>query len=146
MFIPSFIDICNALYYPRDLMLCRIRRHMIKMVLGCDQLYYVSLCGDHHSIRLAITPDEDGIVTPQGLQERWRLIEFFNAKLIEIVKAFMPASAIPQCYVPCSTCSRLRWTIDEIRTNDKPLHCFHGKLPKDYYSDLRQYQGSYTCN
>ena len=119
---------------------------MIKMVLARDQLYYVSLCWDHHSIRLAITPDEDGIVTPQGLQERWRLIEFFNAKLIEIVKAFMPASAIPQRYVPCSNCSSFHWTLDEIRTNDRPLHCFLGKLPKDYYSDLRQYPGSYTSN
>ena len=62
------------------------------MVLGCDQLYYVSLSEDHHSIRLAIIPDEDGIVTPQGLQERWKLIEEFNTKLIETVKAFMPAS------------------------------------------------------
>ena len=116
---------------------------MIKMVLGFDQLYYVSLCGDHHSIRLAITPDEDGIVTLQGLQERWRLSEFFNAKLIEIVKAFMPASPIPQRYIPCSICSKLRWRLDEIRNNNKPLHCIHGKLPKDYYSDLRHYQGNY---
>ena len=115
---------------------------MIKMVLGHDQLYYVSLCEDHHSIRLAITPDEDGIVTPHGLQERWKLIEFFNAKLMEIVKAFMPASPVPQRYIPCSFCSRLRWALDEIRADGSPLHCFHGKLPKDYYSDLRQYQGS----
>ena len=32
---------------------------MIKLVLGRDQLYYVSLCEDHDSIRLAITPEED---------------------------------------------------------------------------------------
>ena len=36
------------------------------MVLGHDQLYYVSLSEDHHSIRLAITPDEDGIATITG--------------------------------------------------------------------------------
>ena len=72
------------------------------MVLGHDQLYYVSLWEDHHSIRLAVTPDEDGIVSPQGLQDRWKLIEEFNAKLTEIVKAFMPASDLPQRYIPAA--------------------------------------------
>ena len=51
------------------------------MVLGYDQLYYVNLCEDECSIRLAITPDEDEIITPQSLQERWKLIEDFDAKL-----------------------------------------------------------------
>ena len=114
---------------------------MIKMVLGHDQLYYVSLCKEHHSIRLAVTPDDDGIVTPQGCQERWKLIEEFNAKLTEIVEAFMRASDLPQRYVSCSLCPNLHLKLDDIRADDKPLHCINGKLPKDYYSDLRQYQG-----
>ena len=117
---------------------------MIKMVLGSDHLYYVSLSEDHHSIRLAITPDEDGIVTPQDLQERWKLIEYFNTKLMETVKAFMPASDLPQRFIPCSKCSNLHLRLDDLRANDKRLHCFNGKLSKDYYSDLRQYQGRYT--
>ena len=117
---------------------------MIKMVLGYDQLYYVSLCEDHNSIRLAITPDDDGVVTPQGLQERWRLIEEFNDKLMSAVKAFMPAADLPRRYIPCCWCPNLHLNLDAIRA-DKPsaLHCKDGKLPKDYYSDLRQYQGSY---
>ena len=119
---------------------------MIKMVLGHDQLYYVSLSEDHHSIRLAITPDEDGIVTIQGLQERWKLIEEFNVKLKETVKAFMPASQLPQCFIPCSLCPKLHLKLDDIRADDSPLRCINGKLPKEYYSDLRQCQGScYTC-
>ena len=112
------------------------------MVLGYDQLYYVSLCEDHHSIRLAITPDEGGEVTPQSLQERWKLIEDFNAKLIKTVKAFMPSSTAPQCYIPCSLCHKLHLKLEEARADDKPLRCIKGRLPKDYYSDLRQYQGS----
>ena len=120
----------------------RIRRHAIKMVLGCDQLYYVSLCENNHSIRLAITPDEDGIVTPEGLQERLKLIEEFNDKLTEAVKAFMRASCTPLRYIPCSLCPNLHLQLDDIRADDKPLYCFKGKLPKDYYSDLRQYQGA----
>ena len=116
---------------------------MIKMVLGYDQLYYVSLHADQHSIRLAITPDEDGVVTSRGLQERWKLIEDFNTKLIKIVKAFMPASDLPQCYIPCSLCPRLHLKLNTIRADDMPLRCINGKLPKDYYSDLRQYQGNY---
>ena len=115
---------------------------MIKMVLDLDQLYYVSLCEDQYSIRLAITPDDDGVVTPQDLQERWELIEEFNVKLIEKVKAFMPASDLPQRYIPCSLCPNLHLKLDDIRADNKPLHCFYGKLPKDYYSDLRQYQGT----
>ena len=119
---------------------------MIKMVLGDDQLYYVSLCEDHHSIRLAITPDEDGIVTPQGLQERWKLIEEFHAKLMTTVKAFMPSSDLPQRYIPCSLCPKLHLKLDKIRADGKALRCINGKLPKDYYSDLRQYQGNiYIC-
>ena len=92
----------------------RIRRHMIKLVLGHHQLYYVSLCEDHHSIMLAITPDEDGIVTTQSLQERWDLIEYFNDKLMETVKTFMPASNLPQRYVPCSRCPKLSLNLDFI--------------------------------
>ena len=120
---------------------------MIKLVLGYDQLYYVSLSDDHDSIRLAITPDDDGIITPRGLRERWQLIEDFSAKLMETVKAFMPASEPPQPYIPCCACPNLHLKLNDIRANDKPLHCFqiHGKLPKDYYSDLRRCpQGSYT--
>ena len=117
---------------------------MIKMVLGSDQLYYVSLCDHHHSIRLAITPDEDGIVTSQGLQERWKIIEYFNTKLMETIKVFHPAADLPQCYIPCCRCSNLHLRLHDLRADDKRLHCFHGKLPKDYYSDLRQYQGNYA--
>ena len=116
------------------------------MVLGHDQLYYVSLCEEQHSIRLAITSDEDEIVSPQGLQERWKLIEEFNAKLMESVKAFMPSSHLPQRYIPCSLCPNLHLKLDEIRTNDKRLYCIKGRLPKDYYSDLRKCQGIYTCS
>ena len=112
------------------------------MVLGDDQLYYVSLCEDHSSIRLAITPDTDCTVTPQGHKERWQLIEYFSAKLIKTVKAFMPASDLPQCYIPCSLCSNLHLKLSDIRANDKVLHCINGRLPKEYYSDLRQCQGS----
>ena len=120
---------------------------MIKLVLGHDQLYYVSLSDDHDSIRLAVTPDEDGMITPQGLHERWQLIEDFNAKLMETVKAFMPASDLPQCYISCRLCPNLHLRLVDIRANDKPLHCIHGKLPKDYYSDLRRCpQGRYTCS
>ena len=119
---------------------------MIKMVLGYDQLYYVSLCEDHYSIRLAITPDEGEEVTPQDLQDRWKLIEEFNAKLMKTVKAFMPSSNPPQRYIPCSLCPKLHLKLDDIRADDKPLRCINGRLSKDYYSDLRQYQGSiYTC-
>ena len=116
---------------------------MIKMVLGRDQLYYVSLCKDHHSIRLAITPDEDGIVAPEGLRERWKLIEEFKAQLSVAVKVFMPASQLPKCYIPCSLCPNLHFELDNIRADDKPLRCVNGKLLTDYYSDLRQYQGIY---
>ena len=119
---------------------------MIKMVLGRDQLYYVSLFADHHSIRLAITPDEDGVVAPEGLRERWELIEEFKAQLAVAVKAFMPASEPPKCYIPCSLCPNLHLELDNIRADDKPLHCSKGKLSKDYYSDLRQYQGIYILS
>ena len=114
------------------------------MVLGYDQLYYLNLCEDECSIRLAITPDEDEMITPQSLQERWKLIEDFDAKLREIVKAFMPASDLPQRYIPCSLCPNLHIKLDNARADDRPLRCFHGKLPKDYYSDLRKLQG-YNC-
>ena len=112
------------------------------MVLGDDHLYYVSLCEDQYSIRLAITPDTDCTVTSQGLKERWQLIEEFSAKLIKIVKAFMPASDLPQSYIPCSLCSSLHLKLIDIRANDKALHCINGRLPKDYYSDLRHCQGN----
>ena len=115
------------------------------MVLGHDQLYYVSLSENRQSIRLAITPDEDGIITTQGLQDRWKLIEDFNAKLKEIVKVFMPASQLPQSFIPCCLCSKLHLKLDDIRADDHPLRCINGKLPKNYYSDLRQCQGSYIC-
>ena len=115
---------------------------MIKLVLGRDQLYYVSLCEDDDSIRLAITPDKNITLTPLSYQERWNLIEYFNTKLMEIVKTFMPASHPPLRYIPCSNCSKLHLKLDDIRESDRPLHCVHGRLEEDYYSDLRTYQGS----
>ena len=119
---------------------------MIKMVLGRDQLYYVSMCEKHCSIRLAITPDEDGTVTRQSLQERWKLIEDFNAKLMATVKTFMPASDNPQCYIPCNLCPNLHLLLNDIRVSDKLFHCVNGKLLKNYYRDLRQKQGSYSSS
>ena len=122
-------------------MACSIRRQMIKMVLGCEQIYYVSLCESHHSIRLAIVPDEDTL-SSQSFRERWELIEELNIKLMEKVKTFMRASDPPQRYIPCYLCSKLHLTLDKIRANDKPLHCLEGgKLRKDYYLDLRRYEG-----
>ena len=119
-----------------------MRRHIIKLVLGTDQLYYVSLCEEHDSIRIAITPDEEGKVTSKGLEERYKLIEYFNTKLNEIVKTFMPASNLPQCYIPCCRCPNLHLKLDSIREINKRLNCVRGKVPKDYYSDLRQCQGN----
>ena len=119
-----------------------MRRHIIKLVLGTDQLYYVSLCEEHDSIRVAITPDEEGKVTSKGLEERYKLIEYFNTKLNEIVKTFMPASNLPQCYIPCCWCPNLHLKLDNIRKINKSLNCVRGKVPKDYYSDLIQRQGN----
>ena len=114
---------------------------MIKMVLGYDHLYYVSLCEKHHSIKLTITPDNGSTVTSQGCQERCKLVEEFNSKLLETVKAFIPASRPPQCYIPCRLCAKLHLKLDIIRADYRPLHCFNGRLPEDYYNDLRQHQG-----
>lgn len=117
---------------------------MIKLVLGSEQLYYVSLCEDHDSIRLAITPDDNVTVTLKGFQERWKLVEDFNFKLVETVRTYMPASNLPQRYIPCSKCTKLHLKLDDIRKNDRPLRCFHsGRLEENYYSDLRKYQGNY---
>ena len=123
---------------------CRLRRHVIKLVLGIDQYYYVTLSDENDSIRLAITPDEDGVVSIAGLQNRWNLIEFFSAKLREITTTFMPASAPPECYIPCSLCPNLHIRLDEIRANEMPLRCSRGRLTSDYYKSLRQYPGTYT--
>ncbi|XP_065902538.1 uncharacterized protein [Dysidea avara] len=114
-----------------------LRRHMIKLVLGSDQYYYVS--NDNDCIRLVVSPDEDGVVSVAGLQDRWNLIAFFSTKLMEISATFMPASAPPECYIPCSLCPNLHLKLDEIRANQKPLRCLKGKLHPDYYKHLRQY-------
>ena len=113
---------------------------MIKMVLGRYQIYYVTLSESHHSIKLAIVPGKNAL-SSQSRQERWELIEEFNATLIEKVKAFMPASHLPQRYIPCCSCPELHLNLNEIRANDKPLQCFHGDIPEDYYFDLRQNKG-----
>ena len=47
-----------------------MRRHMIKLVLGSDQYYYVTLSDENDSIRIAISPDEDGVVSIAGLSCR----------------------------------------------------------------------------
>ncbi|XP_065911265.1 uncharacterized protein [Dysidea avara] len=119
--------------------LCQLRRHMIKLVLGIDQYYYVSLSDEKDSIRLAITPDEYGVVSAVGLQNRWNLVTLFCAKLKETMATFMPASAPPECYIPCNLCPKLHLKLDEIRANQMPLCCSRGKLAPDYYQSLRQY-------
>ena len=114
---------------------------MIKLVLGIDQYYYVSLSDEKDSIRLAITPDEDGVVGAEGKQNRWNLVEFCRDKLKEITTTFMPASAPPECYIPCSLCLNLHLKLDEIRATQLPLRCSRGKLARDYYQSLRQRPG-----
>ena len=116
---------------------------MIKLVLGIDQYYYVSLSDEKDCIRLAITPDERDVVSITGLQNRWNLVEFFSAKLQKITATFMPASSPPECYIPCSLCPKLHLKLDEIRANQMPLCCFRGRLAPDYYLGLRQYPGNF---
>jgi len=119
----------------------RLRRHMIKLVLGIDQYYYVSLSDEKDSIRLAIAPDEYGVVGAEGMQNRWNLVEFCRDKLKEITATFMPASAPPECYIPCSLCPKLHLKLDEIRATQLPLGCSRGKLARDYYQSIRQCPG-----
>ena len=114
---------------------------MIKLVLGSNQYYYVTLSDENDSIRIAISPDEDGVVSITGLQSRRNLIEFFSARLTEITATFMPASAPPECYIPCSLCPGLHLRLDEIRAYELPLRCSKGKLTSHYYKSLRQYPG-----
>jgi len=114
---------------------------MIKLVLGIDQYYYVSLSDEKDSIRLAITPDEDGFVGAEGLQNRWNLVEFCRDKLKEITTTFMPASAPPECYIPCSLCPKLHLKLDDVRATHLQLRCCKGKMARDYYQCLRQHPG-----
>ena len=109
------------------------------MVLGDDQYYYISLCEDLESIRLIMTPDEDGNITENGLKERRELVEYFYETLVSVVKSLSKSSEdihLPTAYVVCPQCDELHFTLDLVLgAKKRALRC-KTKLPLGYYSDL----------
>ena len=115
------------------------------MVLADDQYYYVSLCEQQDSICLIMTPDERGIISETGLEERRELVKFFNVILVNIVKSLSKKSEeiqLPIAHVPCPQCYNLHFTLEVVcATKKRALRC-KTKIPLDYYSDLAE-KGSY---
>jgi len=124
-------------------LLFSLRRHLIKLILGDDQVYYIGLCDRHESIIVSIAPeDDDKPVTRVGLQERLELIVFIRTKLLELITTFMKASGPPIPYMPCTRCYQPHIALDDIVGSSKALRCRdHKKLNMDYYSGLRQCHG-----
>ena len=114
------------------------------MVLADDQYYYVSLCEEQDSICLIMTPDENGIITEAGLEERRDLVKFFNVTLVNIVKSLSKKSEeilLPIAHVPCPQCYKLHFTLEFVCATKRALRC-NTKIPLGYYSDLAE-KGSY---
>ena len=111
------------------------------MILGEEQYYYISLCEDRDSVRLIMTPDENGITTDAGYEERRELIKFFQHILVRIVKSLSKISEgiqLPIAYVPCPQCDELHIQLDMVvSTRQRCLRC-KTKLPPGYYCDLAE--------
>lgn len=109
------------------------------MVLGDNQYYYISLREDQDSICLIMTPDEDGIITDAGLEERRKLVKFFKDTLVNIVKSLSKTSEeiqLPIAHVPCPQCDKLHFSLDIVCSAKKRALRCKTKLPLGYYSDL----------
>ena len=110
------------------------------MVLGDNQYYYISLCEDLDTIRLIMTPDESGIITDAGLEERRKLLKHFRKSLFTIAKSL---SKLPEdiqkpiALIPCPQCNGLHLQLDLVCNAKRSVRCIT-KLPPDYYSDLAE--------
>ena len=126
-----------------------LRRHLIKLILSNDQVYYTGLCDKHENIIVSITPeDNDKPVTGMGLQERLELVIFIHTKLLELVTTFMKASHPPIPYMSCTRCYEPHIALDDdVVGSSKVLRC-HGntKLEMEYYSGLRYCQGTVVAH
>ena len=111
------------------------------MVLGDDQYYYISLREDQESVCLIMTPDENGIITDAGYDERRELMKFFQETLVNIVKSLSKISEgiqLPIAHVPCPQCDKLHFQLDMVlSTRKRSLRC-KTKIPLGYYSDLAE--------
>ena len=126
----------NILYFS-------LRRHLIKLILGDDQIYYIGLGDKHESIIVSIAPeDKDVPMNTVSFQERWDLINFIRTSLSELVGVFMKASHPPEPYMPCTRCYEPHITLDDVVSSKKILHCHDStKLTMEYYDGLRLCKG-----
>ena len=104
---------------------------------GHEQKYYISQCEEKQSIQLTITVKGDDMTS---VQERKDLIDDVTRLLYNILEKFMPKVNKPKLLIPCSMCSVLHITLEQLSagktiycaTSSKDVQC----LSPNYYGDL----------
>ena len=131
----SIYNLWNVVY-----LLNRLRKGKVKMGLGPEQFYYVSLCEEMHSIQLSISLHEKHPFAEQRIE----LMEFIESKLNFLMKEFMQASTKPKAYVPCffQKCNTLHVELEMVHKGEYQNCPSEEKtIPQDYYRDLFINQG-----
>ena len=118
----------------------RLRKGKVKMALGCQEYYTISLCEEKCSIQLSFLHHKKSHSTDQCVE----LLKYFESKLHLLMKDFMQASAKPKAYIPCfyQDCSALHIELDLLCNGDYQ-HCptVEKTVPGNYYCDLFINQG-----
>ena len=119
---------------------CRLRKGKVKIVLGCNQQYCVSLHEDTSSIQLSfLVHGKDS-----SAEHRYQLFQYIQSKLELLMNDFMQASTKPKAYVPCcyNDCHKLHVEVQLLCSKEFQYCPTEGKhIPNDYYSDLFPDQG-----
>ena len=104
------------------------------MVLGRDQYYRVSVCGEKDSIQLSFILLSGG---HHSAEQRIELLLDFQHKLEMVMEDFMQASTKPVAYIPCCFCDELHVEL-QCLIKRRQQHCASvGKpLPDEHYLDL----------
>ena len=117
----------------------RLRKGKVMIALGPGQCYCISLCKEKYCIQLSF------VFLPGGghqAEHRIELLQYFQAKLEEVMEDFMNATSKPIGYIPCYYCNELHVELQLLFIKEQQycpenMQC----IPEQHYLDLITDQG-----
>jgi len=123
------------------ILLCRLKKYEIMMVLDHGQFYRVGICEDHASVQLEFILEK----SVEGSSEnRKQLFNFFQSRLSQVCKDWIPAYPKVKALIPWPFCDSLHILFKSLSKKDLRLVCstVQKPIPPDYYQNLFHSEGS----
>ncbi|XP_065883364.1 uncharacterized protein [Dysidea avara] len=113
-----------------------LKKYEIMMVLDHGQFYRVTICEEHTSIQLDIILEK--YVGEDSSENRKQLVNFFQSKLNQICKDWIPACPKVKAFIPCPFCNDLHILYKSLSKESLRLVCSTIKkpIPSGYYQNI----------